>query len=242
MNFDFNPKPIKIMLDTNIPNKPSIPLTRSILYLKNISINSVLGEYPLFVESFKYPRDYLYRTSYENRIKFFFSKSFFNKKMNEFNPQEAINYEKEQFEKNQKYENKKQGGAVQNQTESNVDNEEDKIKKQKEEQEKKYEINAVNELIEYNVITMLTALFPISYPVINNIRTSFNMKILKKSDIDFKISDLIPRPIMKLFKKRLLLMHCQLLLLLLLILLLLVLEVQLHLKLQSLKMVTEMLL
>lgn len=177
MNYDFNPNPIQILLDTNIPNKSAIPLTRSILYMKNITSNiSLLEEYPLFIETFKFPRNYLYKTSYENRINFFFSKMFFNKKMNYFYPNEGIKY-------NEKMRNsfKIGGNTEDDELISNYP-----------------EIKITNDLVEYNIITLLTALFPMSYPITNNIRTSYNMKITKNMDLDFKLNDLIPKPLQRL--------------------------------------------
>jgi hypothetical protein len=194
MNYNFITYPIEIKLDTNIQGKEQMILTRSILHFKPTNeSNSVLGEYPLFIETHKYPETYLYTTSYDNRVKFFFNKSFFNKKMNQYYPNEGVKYE-------EKIRNNLQRGGLQRGLQRGGINNKKEIEEEKEKskmQSKYPNIKIKNDLVEHNIKTMLSALFPITYPINNNIRTSHNMKITKHMDIDFKFQHLIPKPMQK---------------------------------------------
>jgi len=66
---------IKIMLDTNIPGKNPIPLTKSLLYNPELKNISGFNEYPYFTMDVLFPFAYLNSLSYEKRVSFFFNKS-----------------------------------------------------------------------------------------------------------------------------------------------------------------------
>ena len=68
-------RPIKIMFDTNIPGKQSVPFTKSLLYNPELKDTSGLDEYPYFTMDTTFPFSYLNSLSYEARLKFFFNKS-----------------------------------------------------------------------------------------------------------------------------------------------------------------------
>lgn len=68
-------RPIKIMLDTNIPGKKIIPFTKSLLYNPELKNIGGLDEYPNFTMDAIFPKAYLNSLSYENRVKFFFDKN-----------------------------------------------------------------------------------------------------------------------------------------------------------------------
>jgi hypothetical protein len=68
-------RPIKIMFDTNIPGKKSVPFTKSLLYNPELKDTSGLDEYPYFTMDTSFPFSYLNSLSYEARLKFFFNKS-----------------------------------------------------------------------------------------------------------------------------------------------------------------------
>jgi hypothetical protein len=68
-------RPIKIMFDTNIPGKQSVPFTKSLLYNPELKDTSGLDEYPYFTMDTTFPFSYLNSLSYEKRLNFFFNKS-----------------------------------------------------------------------------------------------------------------------------------------------------------------------
>ena len=68
-------RPIRIMLDTNIPGKAPVPFTKSLLYNPVLKNMADLDEYPSFTMDAVFPDSYLQKLSYENRIRFFFSKA-----------------------------------------------------------------------------------------------------------------------------------------------------------------------
>jgi hypothetical protein len=70
-----NIREIKIMLDTNIPKQPIIPLKKSLLYHPLLKEMGELNEYPYFTSSCLYPEELLKSLSYSSQIKFFFNKS-----------------------------------------------------------------------------------------------------------------------------------------------------------------------
>jgi hypothetical protein len=65
---------IKIIFDTNIPGKQSVPFTKSLLYNPELKDTSGLDEYPYFTMDTTFPFSYLNSLSYEKRLKFFFNK------------------------------------------------------------------------------------------------------------------------------------------------------------------------
>lgn len=71
---EFEISPIKIQLDTNIPGKSSIVLTKSILYNPTLSNTGLFSEYPYFTMDVEYPSIHLNSLSYEKRVEFFFNK------------------------------------------------------------------------------------------------------------------------------------------------------------------------
>ena len=64
---------IKVLLDTNIPGKEIVPLTKSILYQPKMNTGK-WNEYPFFTMDAEYPEGYLSRFTYEQQMEFFFVK------------------------------------------------------------------------------------------------------------------------------------------------------------------------
>ena len=84
INRFINIYPIKIMLDTNIPNQPPIPFEKSLLHssagpgtapLQTGSFNN----YPYFTMDVKFPETYILTLPYDKRIEFFFNKQFMSR-------------------------------------------------------------------------------------------------------------------------------------------------------------------
>jgi hypothetical protein len=76
-----NIRAIKIMIDTNIPGKKPIPLTKSVLYNPVLKTRESFEEYPYFTTDVKFPEAYLNSISYEKRLEFFFNKSVMDKQL-----------------------------------------------------------------------------------------------------------------------------------------------------------------
>ena len=66
-------RPIKIMLDTNIPEKSMVPFTKSLLYNPILKTSGSLNEYPYFTQDVQFPY-FLYQMTYEECVRFFFNK------------------------------------------------------------------------------------------------------------------------------------------------------------------------
>ena len=74
-----NIRAIQILLDTNIPGKEIIPLTKSVLYQPKMTEGSGWNSLPYFTLDADYPESYLSGLNYEQQMEFFFNK----KKMEE---------------------------------------------------------------------------------------------------------------------------------------------------------------
>lgn len=72
-------KPINIFLDTNIPGKEVITLSKSILYHPDIKDTGNWNDLPFFTMDAEYPESYLSTLPYTEQLEFFFNK----KKMND---------------------------------------------------------------------------------------------------------------------------------------------------------------
>ena len=75
-----NIQPIKIILDTNIPKKDPIPLTKALLHNPFLKNMDEFNEYPYLTLDIEYPKSALDRLSYEKKVDFFFNK----RSMNQF--------------------------------------------------------------------------------------------------------------------------------------------------------------
>lgn len=64
---------IKVLLDTNIPGKEIVPLTKSILYQPKMDTGK-WNDMPFFTMDAEYPESYLSRGTYEEQMEFFFNK------------------------------------------------------------------------------------------------------------------------------------------------------------------------
>ena len=64
---------IKVLLDTNIPGKEIVPLTKSVLYQPKMDTGK-WNEYPFFTMDAEYPEGYLSRFTYEEQMEFFFNR------------------------------------------------------------------------------------------------------------------------------------------------------------------------
>jgi hypothetical protein len=64
---------IKVLLDTNIPGKEIVPLTKSILYQPKMDTGK-WNDMPFFTMDAEYPETYLSRFTYEEQMEFFFVK------------------------------------------------------------------------------------------------------------------------------------------------------------------------
>ena len=114
-------RPIKIMLDTNIPNKSLIPFTKSMLYNPILKNMDSLHEYPYFTQDTIFP-NFLYQMTYEEQVQFFFNKEEMMKIMmkysniqridgsdqNQITTQEEISKKSEEERKIEEYKKKRE--------------------------------------------------------------------------------------------------------------------------------------
>jgi hypothetical protein len=74
-----NVKPLKIMIETNVSEKP-FPLTFSNIYnplVSEIPSNVVMNEYPYFIETIPYPEEILAKKEYSELLRVFFNEDEF---------------------------------------------------------------------------------------------------------------------------------------------------------------------
>lgn len=69
--------PIKIILNTNIPNSHIIEFTSNLLYNPTLNNKSDLEKYPLFTNLYKYDEQIIMNDSYDKIVNFFFNKKTF---------------------------------------------------------------------------------------------------------------------------------------------------------------------
>lgn len=155
---------IKIILDTNIPGKNPVPFTKSMLYNPVLLNTSSFNEYPYFTMDIVYPELFLYRLPYEKQVSFFFDKSYMANILQKYAAPITV-VQKQQLEFS--------GGDT-----SNMDEREKKIEQA--------------ERTNKNMMIMLKILFPIKYPIMHNVTSSFLSVILKKNEFNLKWNDFIP--------------------------------------------------
>lgn len=81
-NYNLRVAPIKVMLNTNIPNTKPFPLNFSALYHHDLEKNRFSANqysYPFFTNSVQYPMSVLATKTYSDRVDFFFNKNRFTK-------------------------------------------------------------------------------------------------------------------------------------------------------------------
>lgn len=74
-----NVKPLKIMIETNLSEKP-FPLTFSNIYnplVSEVPANVVMNEYPYFIETISYPEEILAKKEYSELLRVFFNEDEF---------------------------------------------------------------------------------------------------------------------------------------------------------------------
>jgi len=83
-------RPIRVVINTNIPGKSEMPLTKSLLY--NPALKSVggLSEYPFFTMDLDYPEAYLLTLPYDKQVSFFFNRDEMIKTFRIINPEVFI--------------------------------------------------------------------------------------------------------------------------------------------------------
>jgi hypothetical protein len=172
---------IKIMLDTNIPDKGPIPFTKSMLYNPVLKSMSGFNEYPFFTMDIVFPEGYLSQLPYEKQVAFFFNKSYMErilrKDIQSFDSVKTMQKTPIDF-----------SGTKGPAPEVAVD----KTTKAKGVDDDKGKKIEQYERANQNVMILLKILFPTKYPVMNNIMSSFSSVILKETTFNIKLTDFIP--------------------------------------------------
>jgi len=86
---------IKIILDTNIPGKPTVTLTKGLLYNPELKNMNKFNEYPYFTMDTKFNERYLDSLTYEKKLEFFFNK---DEMMRTFKKEKVVVQNEEIFE------------------------------------------------------------------------------------------------------------------------------------------------
>ena len=154
---------IKIILDTNIPGKNPVPFTKSMLYNPVLLNTGSFNEYPYFTMDILFPEVFLYRLPYQKQVSFFFDKSYMANILQKYAAPVAVQKQQLEFS----------GGDT-----TNMDEREKKIEQA--------------ERTNKNIMIMLKILFPIKYPIMHNVTSSFSSVILKKNEFNLKWNDFIP--------------------------------------------------
>ena len=98
-----NVKPLKIMIETNVSEKP-FPLTFSNIYnplVSEIPSNVVMNEYPYFIETIPYPEEILAKKEYSELLRVFFNEDEFINTIVKHSPNTSkTDYDMETIEKN----------------------------------------------------------------------------------------------------------------------------------------------
>lgn len=215
---------IKFLLDTNIPNKEIIPLTKSILYQPQMNTGK-WNEYPFFTMDAEYPELYLSTFTYEQQMEFFFikqkmieilrTKSNITEKPNSIElktqyqiTKEAKSSSEKALEK-MKLEKEKKDIVELTETkdsqlrvlESNTINTKSGYPLDSKESKKisrfEYEKER-NRIGEKNIMIMIRLMFPTKYPLVGNNFSSFNSVVTGKNEFNLKWTDFIP----SFFKKK----------------------------------------
>lgn len=148
-NILFDVSPLKIHVDISVPGSTPFILTSAhIMY----SGSKTLGLYPMFTDSEAYPYSFLIRQPYDKVVEFFFIKNSFMSKMTRLT-------ERATTQKNTKTRKIR------------------KSKKMKPMVSQKGGKRSTAEIGEDNFKTMLSLLFPISYPISNNIHDSYSIVV-----------------------------------------------------------------
>ena len=153
----FSTEEIVVMINSNIPDKPAFKLTSSMLYHPDLKYGKKLSlvETPFFTADVEYPYKslwYLSKQSYKKILQFFFNKSYFEKKLMAFLP-------------NEKRGNNTRGNSGMTDEEKERDS-----------------LDTRNIIMKRNVMIMLALLFPTTFPAKGNLSDSYHSFILHKSD------------------------------------------------------------
>ena len=197
---DIEVEQITIIIDTNRPNKSKNDLlTKHIFYGYNSSYkDKFYEEFPFFTKSVKIPKDYLRRRTFDEKIMFFFNrKTFVDTLSNKSN--------KYSFTRQNDGNNETKGGTAGDgyygPSEDNVDDEEmitdnmvyeTSICDRKQSEDEKYD----DEVVQYNLATMIELLFTTVYPSVNDNSDSFNKLVMKQRGYTLSLDGTVP----KLFK------------------------------------------
>ena len=178
----FKERQLIIKMDTNSNMKTNpyqndkqlIELKSSMFKLEGNVNMFPLEEYPYFTDEVKYPND-LNSLSYREKLEFFFNHNNFIQTLTIKNPN-FVNKEIKKYE------------------ESKTNN--SGITKQPQQEQEEKKMDNKNEIVDYNIMTMLKCFFPIKYPYKNNIKSSYKMKI--KNSIQLNLE--IPQSFLNLFR------------------------------------------
>ena len=152
---------INIIIDTNIPNEKEFSFTKDVLYNKTLKNTDEFSQYPYFSSYIPYPEKILKSLDYPSQVDFFFKKDEFIRILKNTDDYKKIFLESEDIRKQSELEQtkkfqsrRKKGGSSQNE-----------------------------DIIQNNIMIMLSLIFPTNYPVLNNISNSYDYLFTSTSNI-----------------------------------------------------------
>jgi len=177
---------IKIMLDTNIPEKGPVPFTKSMLYNPALKSMSGFNEYPYFTMDIVFPEYSLNQLPYEKQVAFFFDKSQMERMLRKYVKTSDLT---KQVQKDRLDFPVDQRPPVSDKTNTDIGISDSKKGSLQDERGKKLE---QAERATKNVMILLRILFPTKYPVMHNIMSSFVSVITKQPEFNIKLTDFLP--------------------------------------------------
>jgi hypothetical protein len=185
---------IKVLLDTNIPGKEIVPLTKSVLYQPKMDTGK-WNEYPFFTMDAEYPEGYLSRFTYEEQMEFFFNRQKMTEilRMKSNITERSINVEFKSQEQLSKDAQLSKQMAIESDSKSMIQSEGARTvsKTTKKNTGLEYEKER-NRIGEKNMMIMMRLMFPTKYPLVGNIFSSFHSVVTGKNEFNLKWTDFIP--------------------------------------------------
>lgn len=160
---------INIIIDTNIPNEKEFSFTKDVLYNKILEKTENFSQYPYFSSYIPYPEKILKNFDYPSQVAFFFNKDEFIRILKNTDDYKKMFKESEdthkqsELEQTKKFQQRrKKGGSSQNEN-----------------------------IIQKNIMIMLSIIFPTNYPVLNNISNSYDSLFTSKLNIS-SVNGIVP--------------------------------------------------
>lgn len=209
---------LKIKLHTNIPSNPELILTYDLLYQPTNEKKekpNLTSAFPFFTFDIKYPNQFLYNMTYDERIMFFFNYDRFKEVLKDAllleKDSTAIEETEEEYEDEFNFEKKKSKEFINgiiyeylNEFEDiSIENESEENPEIKRTKMIKKTIDDIDfsrkEISDHNISLMLEVLFPTTFPTVNNVNDSYNEYLKESVNTKLSIKGALPSVIQPMF-------------------------------------------